>query len=225
MPIDNSTRFPKPLAADLRELSEGMAIVIDGDTAPKAIASGQYLFIKNHSTLATGGYHATAAIASGADITSSNVAADADGIVNGAFSSLSADISGKVGNLSSLATTAKNNLVAAVNEVKGNAKTNTGITLTAKVGTSTFESSVIRVGNVVTGHISIVTTGNTGDSVTMISGFPTPQLNPQLPVWAVSGTQAGKRVLIDASGNMMPWWCSGIPAGNYIIPISYIATP
>ena len=89
MPIDNSTRFPKPLAADLRELSEGMAIVIDGDTAPKAIASGQYLFIKNHSTLATGGYHATAAIASGANITSSNVAADADGIVNGAFSSLS----------------------------------------------------------------------------------------------------------------------------------------
>lgn len=88
MPIDNSTRFPKPLAADLRELSEGMAIVIDGDTAPKAIASGQYLFIKNHSTLATGGYHATAAIASGADITSSNVTADADGIVNGAFSSL-----------------------------------------------------------------------------------------------------------------------------------------
>lgn len=92
MPIDNSTRFPKPLAADLRELSEGMAIVIDGDTAPKAIASGQYLFIKNHSTLATGGYHATAAIASGADVTSSNVAADANGIVNGAFSSLSEQI-------------------------------------------------------------------------------------------------------------------------------------
>lgn len=82
MPIDNSTRFPKPLAADLRELSEGMAIVIDGDTAPKAIASGKYLFIKNHSTLATGGYHATAAIASGADITSSNVTPDPDGIAN-----------------------------------------------------------------------------------------------------------------------------------------------
>lgn len=92
MPIDNSTRFPKPLAADLRELSEGMAIVIDGDTAPKAIASGQYLFIKNHSTLATGGYHATAAIAKDADITSSNVTPDADGIVNGAVSALSEQI-------------------------------------------------------------------------------------------------------------------------------------
>ena len=95
MPIDNSSRFPKPLAADLLELSEGMAIVIDGDTAPRAITAGQYLFIKNHSTLATGGYHATAAIASGASITSSNVTADADGIVNGAVSALN-------GNLASL---------------------------------------------------------------------------------------------------------------------------
>lgn len=60
----------------------GMAIVIDGDEAPKAITSGQYLFIKNHSTLATGGYHATANISLGASITSSNVAADADGIAN-----------------------------------------------------------------------------------------------------------------------------------------------
>lgn len=95
MPIDNSSRFPKPLAADLLELSEGMAIVIDGDTAPKAITAGQYLFIKNHSTLATGGYHATAAIASGADITSSNVAADADGIVNGAVSKLNGNLATK----------------------------------------------------------------------------------------------------------------------------------
>ena len=121
MPIDNSTRFPKPLAADLRELSEGMAIVIDGDTAPKAIASGQYLFIKNHSTLATGGYHATAAIASGSDITSSNVTPDADGIVNGAFSSLSEQIGNKV-NTSAIA----NNLTT----------TSSGYVLDARAGKS-----------------------------------------------------------------------------------------
>lgn len=60
----------------------GMAIVIDGDEAPKAITSGQYLFIKNHSTLATGGYHATSNISLGASITSSNVVADPDGIAN-----------------------------------------------------------------------------------------------------------------------------------------------
>jgi hypothetical protein len=70
----------------------GYAIVIDGNTAPKAISSGQYLFIKNHSTLASGGYHATAAIASGGSISSSNVAADADGVVNAAYTSLNSKI-------------------------------------------------------------------------------------------------------------------------------------
>lgn len=70
------------LGTELAGAEAGMAIVVNGDTAPKGISSGQYLFIKNHSTLATGGYHATAAIASGATISSSNVAADADGIAN-----------------------------------------------------------------------------------------------------------------------------------------------
>lgn len=63
-------------------VEDGIAIVINGDTAPRAISSGQYLMIKNHSTLATGGYHATANIANGASVTSSNVAADSDGIAN-----------------------------------------------------------------------------------------------------------------------------------------------
>lgn len=63
-------------------VDDGIAIVIDGNTAPRAISSGQYLLIKNHSTLATGGYHATANIANGASVTSSNVAADSDGIAN-----------------------------------------------------------------------------------------------------------------------------------------------
>ena len=78
----SSYEFPKPLDYELNCAESGYAIVCDGDTAPKAISSGQYLFIKNHSTLATGGYHATAAIASGADLTSSNTAPDADGIAN-----------------------------------------------------------------------------------------------------------------------------------------------
>lgn len=84
--------FQKPLDDDIQDVAEGMAIVINGDTAPQAISSGQYLFIKNHSTLATGGYHATAAITSGGSVTSSNVAADANGIVNAAYSALNGKI-------------------------------------------------------------------------------------------------------------------------------------
>ena len=67
---------------EVETLRGSIAIVIDGDTAPQNITSGQYLFIKNHSTLATGGYHATEAITSGSSITSSNVSADSDGIAN-----------------------------------------------------------------------------------------------------------------------------------------------
>ena len=87
MPASNFN-FPD---AELQAAEEGLAIVCDGNTAPMAIASGKYLFIKNHSTLATGGYHATAAIASGETLSSSNVAADASGIANA--------IADKIGNL------------------------------------------------------------------------------------------------------------------------------
>lgn len=69
------------LSTEINSAEESMAIVVNGDTAPKAISKGQYLFIKNHSTLATGGYHATAAIASGANV-AGKVSADQDGIVN-----------------------------------------------------------------------------------------------------------------------------------------------
>ena len=77
--------FPEHLSAhdtEFGNVEAALAIVVNGDTAPQNITSGQYLFIKNHSTLATGGYHATAAITSGSSITSSNVAADSDGIAN-----------------------------------------------------------------------------------------------------------------------------------------------
>ena len=81
--------------AEMRAIRDNIAIVVNGNTAPRAISAGQYLFIKNHSTLSAGGYHATANIANGAAITSSNVAADADGVVNGAFSALNSKIATK----------------------------------------------------------------------------------------------------------------------------------
>ena len=70
-------------ADEVGNIENALAIVVNGNTAPKAISSGQYLFIKNHSTLATGGYHATANIANGGNVTSSNTTPDTDGISNG----------------------------------------------------------------------------------------------------------------------------------------------
>ncbi len=71
-----------PVKEELENTEATMAIVIDGDTAPKNITQGQYLFIKNHSTLATGAYHAISAIASGASVTNDNVTADTNGFTN-----------------------------------------------------------------------------------------------------------------------------------------------
>ena len=71
-----------PVKTELDSAEAAMAIVVDGDTAPKNITKGQYVFVKNHSTLATGMYHATAASASGASVTSSNVEADEEGGIN-----------------------------------------------------------------------------------------------------------------------------------------------
>lgn len=70
-----------PVKTELADAEAAMAIVVDGDTAPKNITSGQYMFVKNHSTLATGLYHATEAISSGASI-AGKVEADADGGFN-----------------------------------------------------------------------------------------------------------------------------------------------
>lgn len=70
------------IAAVVNPVESSLAIVVNGNTASKNITSGQYVYIKNHSTLATGMYHATAAIAAGASITSSNVSADNEGGLN-----------------------------------------------------------------------------------------------------------------------------------------------
>ena len=72
-------------------VQDALAIVVSGDTAPANIASGAYIFLKGHSTLASGGYHATAAISSGDTISSSNVAEDADGIANALNSKIDAE--------------------------------------------------------------------------------------------------------------------------------------
>lgn len=82
-------------------IEKSIAIVCNGNTAPKAIAAGQYLFIKNHSTLATGGYHATDAIASGDTLSSSNVTSDPDGFAN----AINGNIPAVVNNLTSDSTT------------------------------------------------------------------------------------------------------------------------
>ena len=60
---------------------DAIAIVANGDTHP-AIASGQFVYVRNHSTLAEGLYKATAAIGTDVALTTSNLTADSAGGLN-----------------------------------------------------------------------------------------------------------------------------------------------
>lgn len=65
----------------LDAIQDGLAIVANGDTHP-AVASGQYVYVRNHDTLAEGLYKAAAAIAEDALLNTSNLVADGAGGLN-----------------------------------------------------------------------------------------------------------------------------------------------
>lgn len=62
-------------------ISNSLAIIANGNTHA-AIASGQYAYVRNHSSLAEGLYRATEAIAENATLSSSNVVAVSGGGLN-----------------------------------------------------------------------------------------------------------------------------------------------
>lgn len=83
--LDNSAR------------QDAIAIVSNGNTHI-AITSGQYVYVKNHGTLAEGLYKANSNISANGTLTSSNLTAVSNGVAN----DLKAALSGKIGGTSSL---------------------------------------------------------------------------------------------------------------------------
>jgi len=76
------------LGSTATAIEQGMAILATGNTHV-AITSGQYVFVRNHSTLANGLYKASANIAANAALSTSNLVADSSG---GGLNSLKADL-------------------------------------------------------------------------------------------------------------------------------------
>ena len=71
----------------LGAIEDGMAIVANGNTHA-AITSGQFVYVRNHSTLTQGLYTATANIAANATLSTSNLTADPSGGLNALNSKL-----------------------------------------------------------------------------------------------------------------------------------------
>lgn len=74
------------LDSEIVNVEDGLAIVANGDTHA-AIASGQYVYVKGHSTLAEGMYKATAEIATNGALSNSNLV-----IATGGLNALLSDI-------------------------------------------------------------------------------------------------------------------------------------
>lgn len=69
------------IETDVTNITDGIAIVANGDTHPQ-IASGQFVYVRNHSTLPDGLYWATAAIQTDGVLSTSNLQADEAGGLN-----------------------------------------------------------------------------------------------------------------------------------------------
>ena len=67
--------------AAVGSVQDGLAIVSDGDTHG-AIANGQFVYVRNHNTLAEGLYKARAAIGANVALTTSNLTANGSGGLN-----------------------------------------------------------------------------------------------------------------------------------------------
>lgn len=74
--------------AAINSLADGLAIVAQGDVHA-AISAGQFVYVRNHSTLAEGLYVASAAISANAALSGTNLTADASGGLNALNSKLS----------------------------------------------------------------------------------------------------------------------------------------
>ena len=68
-------------AQDVANLQDGLAIVANGNTHV-AIASGQFVYVKNHGSLSDGLYTANSAIGANGTLSTSNLTADASGGLN-----------------------------------------------------------------------------------------------------------------------------------------------
>lgn len=140
---------------NLAGLESAVGIVVDGAKAAVAASAGQYVVLKNSiiSGCDDGLYIAAQAIPANTTINSTYLTAVSKGGLN--------SLSDQIGTLSSLTTTAKTNLVAAVNEVNGRTVPGSGFSFTRN--TSTLGSSTVlckRLGRICLFNINGIYTGS-----------------------------------------------------------------
>ena len=97
--ISSLTTAVNSNAASIDCIEDAIAIVTNNNTHA-AISNGQFVYVKNHGTLAEGLYKATANIAANAALSSSNLTADASGGLN-AMKAITNSLSDQIATLNS----------------------------------------------------------------------------------------------------------------------------
>lgn len=89
--VGNDVGTSRTISQAITRTEEGIAIVANGNTH-SAISSGQYVYVKNHGSLAEGLYIASSNISANATLSGSNLTAVSGGGLNSVYSALNGKI-------------------------------------------------------------------------------------------------------------------------------------
>ena len=184
----------------LAATQDGLAIMANGNTHA-AIAAGQAVFVRNHSSLSEGLYWASAAIGTNATLSTSNLTADA----NGGLNALKAKI-GNVGNtdLQSQVTSLSSNVTTINNKFSNvsfkNVLNVNNFTVDLGYTPSSTEFGQLILFNANQGSLNMISISNTINVVKVIGNI------------TLTTTVSGQIITVEASGTL---W------GDTIIMISH----
>lgn len=183
----------------IANVEDGLAIVANGNTHA-AVASGQFVYVKNHSTLADGLYRATAAIATNGALSTSNLAADASGGLNA--------LKASVDSLNSKITTVSN----------GWASVNSGFSSQISRDSIKFIKRADGV-CMVFGEFDVSSDISAVARTPIFEGFPRTSFTyPANTVWTSvvnASTNKSYRIAFGPSNGTLDEFYTAIPSGNY----------
>ena len=139
MSSSDSTSVAQKIDNEVATIADSIAIVAEGNVHA-AIAAGQFVYVRNHPTLAQGGYKATAAIGTNATLSTSNLTLDNTGGLN--------DLQAQITSLNSNISTTNNSLNKLGEQINAsNAGAHNGIYRGKYLGTSVTAAQYTAIRN------------------------------------------------------------------------------
>ena len=196
--------------SSLSAIDNSLAIVSDGDTHI-AISSGQYVYVKNHTTLTEGLYTANSAIGQNVALTTSNLTSVISN--GGGFNKINSNIATINSNITTI-----NNKMA---YTTGSATRNT-----TYVSSGSCNWKKQRCGDryivTVTWDFSVKGSPRTENIATFFTNLPSPISGMVCVSRGYSSDLPGLGILMFEGGNMKPWYC-GTASDHWYGGVTYLS--